>query len=847
MTAFKKFKVVPDIPEQLSNLNELAYNLWFSWNPEAVKVFSRMDGDLWQKVRGNPVKMLLEIDQARLDDLAADEGYVVEVQRVFKNFQEYITNIAPENEAEKSRVGYFCMEYGLNESLPIYSGGLGVLSGDHVKSASDLGLNLVGVGLLYQNGYFQQYLNQDGWQQEFYNSYDFHNMGITEIRDKDRDSLEIELELADRQIYLKAWKLMVGRVTILLLDANTPRNNEKDRQLTAQLYGGDREMRLSQEILLGIGGVRLCERLGLSLSVLHMNEGHSAFAAFERARHLMKKYSLTFGEAIEVSRKSGVFTTHTPVPAGNDVFEPALMHRYFNNYADELGISLEEFLKFGRVQRDDTQEHFSMTVAAIRNSTYINGVSRLHGGVSRKMWRSIWPSIPAEHIPIKVITNGIHSATWISFEMAELMDRYFGVNWQSRQDQPVMWKKIENIPDPELWNAHEFGRRKLIRFVRERLQRQLMGKGASRLLINEAREALHPEALTIGFARRFAAYKRGNLIFRDPERLLGIINNPERPVQLIFAGKAHPQDQEGKRIIESIVHFINTHQLIKKVVFIENYDIQVARCMLQGVDVWLNNPLRPLEACGTSGMKAAANGVLNLSVLDGWWDEAYHHSNGWAIGSGEEYRDRNYQEEVESKAIYSILENDIVPLFYQRDSFGLPREWIKIMKRAFVSITSVYNTHRMVKDYNRLYYQPALQNYRSLGLDDFKPVQEFCNWQARMKKNFPLIKITRVRYDKQEQYKINDRIKIEVQVILGKTKPEEVSVDVYYGNLAGADQLTDALIENLQEIKALGNNEFEFSGYLYCRRTGDFGFKVRITPRHPLMTDPYELNLVLWD
>jgi starch phosphorylase len=847
MTVFKTFKVVPDIPEKLSPLYDLAYNLWLSWNPEAVKLYIRMDGNLWQRVRGNPVKMLMEVDQARLDELAGDEGYVVEVQRVYKKFMDYLSAPKPGQEGKESRIAYFSMEYGLIESLPIYSGGLGVLSGDHIKSASDLNLNLIGVGLLYRNGYFQQYLNQDGWQQEFYNTYDFHNMGVQEVKGEDGGGLEIEMALANRKIYLKAWKLEVGRIPIFLLDANIPQNSEAERKLTAQLYGGDREMRLQQEILLGIGGVRLCEKLGLPPSVLHMNEGHSAFAAFERARQLMEKHSLVFAEAIEVSRKSGVFTTHTPVPAGNDVFDSGLMYKYFENYARELGISIEDFLKFGRVQQDNLQEPFSMTVAAIRNSTYINGVSRLHGQVSRKMWRNIWPPIPQEHIPIKTITNGVHVATWVSFEMAELLERYFGANWQVKQDQPKLWQKIESIPDPELWNVHEYCRRKLVRFVRERLQTQLMNKGASRLLIDEAREALNPEALTIGFARRFATYKRGNLILKDPERLLRIINNPERPVQLVFAGKAHPQDQEGKKVIEGIIHFINANRLIKKVIFIENYDIQVGRCLLQGVDVWLNNPLRPLEACGTSGMKAAANGVLNLSVLDGWWDEAYDHTSGWAIGSGEEYRDRHYQDEVESKAIYSILENDIVPLFYRRDSYGLPREWIKIMKRAFVSITSVYNTQRMVKDYDQQFYQKAARYYRSLSQDEFNRAQDFIQWQNQVKKDFNNIRIKQVVYDEQQQYKINDRIRVEVHVFLGKIKPEDVNVGAYYGNLVGDNQLKESEVESLPEVKEAGNGEYVFSGHLVCKKTGDFGFKIRITPHHPLMVDPYEMNLALWD
>ncbi|UCH97995.1 MAG: alpha-glucan family phosphorylase, partial [Candidatus Aminicenantes bacterium] len=587
----KKFKVIPDVPKKLSGLYNIAYNLWLYWTPDAIKLFIRMDDELWDKTRHNPVKMLGEISQERLDELAKDEAYVVEVARVRDKLKNYIQHLNNKARKKNTGIAYFSLEYGLTEALPIYSGGLGVLAGDHIKASSDAGLNLVGIGLLYQLGYFRQYLNQDGWQQDFYDVNDFHNMPITEVKQADGSPLVIRVKLPGRDLYLKVWELVVGRISIYLMDANIEKNNDPERKLTSQLYGGDREMRLKQEIILGIGGVKLLDQLEIPVKVIHMNEGHSSFALFERARILMRKHGLSFDQAIEVTRKTSVFTTHTPVPAGNDEFHPDLVREYFQEYVNDLGLSIDDFLSFGRVRPDNTQENFSMPVVAIRYSSYVNGVSKLHGQVSRKMWKNLWDQVPLEHIPIKSVTNGIHLASWLSFEMTELFRRYLGDHWQDKQDQEELWERIHNIPDPELWRVHSVRRRRLIYFIRERLKKQLIGKGASQFLINQAQEALDPEILTIGFARRFATFKRGNLIFRDMQRLMKMLDHALRPVQFIFAGKAHPQDNAGKEIIKHIIHSINTHNLIKQIVFIEDYDMNVARYMVQGVDVWLNNPL----------------------------------------------------------------------------------------------------------------------------------------------------------------------------------------------------------------------------------------------------------------
>ncbi|MCP5050176.1 MAG: glycosyltransferase family 1 protein [bacterium] len=844
----KTFKVIPDVPKKLSALYDIAYNLWIYWNPDAIKLFIRMDDGLWDATRHNAVKMLGEIGQERLDELANDEGYVLEVSKVHRRLTQYLTHSTTNSSKDSPCIGYFSLEYGINEAMPIYSGGLGVLAGDHIKSSSDLGLNLKGIGLLYQLGYFRQYLNRDGWQQDFYDTNDFYNMPLKE-ETRDGHPVEINVELPGRILYLKVWKLSVGRVSIFLMDSNIEKNSENDRKLTAQLYGGGREFRLEQEIILGIGGIRLLDRLGIDVDVIHMNEGHSSFAIFERTKLFMQKHGLSFDQAMEVTRKTAVFTTHTPVPAGNDEFHPELIRRYFQDYCSGLGITIENFLAFGRERPGHHNENFSMPVLAIRHASYINGVSKLHGQVAQTMWKGLWHDVPEEHIPIRSVTNGVHLASWLSFEMSQLFSSYLGDNWQEKQDSIDLWKKTKNIPDPEIWRTHCARRRRLIYFIRSRLKKQLTEKGASPLLISQSQEALNPDVLTIGFARRFATYKRGDLVFRDLEKLKELVNDPSRPVQFIFAGKAHPQDHAGKEIIKHIIHSIDANDLLKKIVFIEDYDMNVARYMVQGVDVWLNNPLRPHEASGTSGMKAVANGGLNLSVLDGWWDEAYDRTNGWAIGSGEsgdDYNDRNYQDEVESKAIYSIIENDIIPMFYDCGSDRLPREWIKMMKNAFVSLASFFNTHRMLKEYTDKFYNEAGRNFNTLSADDFKQTRELVEWKNRIRDQFGSIKIRGIRLDEKNTYKINDRIKVEVEVSTGNLEPKDIKVDIYYGSISGDHTLVDTAIENLSEVTPVADDKHCFSGHLTCQKAGNFGCRIRITPYHSLIIDPYEMDLVLW-
>jgi starch phosphorylase len=846
MAMFRRFKVVPDLPDKLKPLLEIAANLWLTWNPEAIKLFITMDGDLWERSLHNPMRMLGEISQDKLDELAHDEGFLSEVQQVGEQLEQYLHLLRGINHEQRVNVAYFSAEYGLSDALPIYSGGLGILAGDYVKAASDLNFHFHGVGLLYQLGYFQQYLNMDGWQQDFYQVNDFHNMQVQEVRRADGTSLEIELDFPGRKIFLRVWRIQVGRVAIHMLDSNHEKNSDHDRRLTAQLYGGNPEMRLQQEIILGIGGVRMLAALGIQFTAVHMNEGHSAFTPFERARLLIQQQGLSFTEALEAVRQSSIFTTHTNVQAAFDVFSPDMIRTYFAPTLKDLGISLNDFMAYGRVHPENQQEGFSMTVAAVKNSAYVNGVSTLHSQVSRELLKNLWPAVPPEHVPIQPITNGIHIPSWVSFEMSDLFERYLGGKWRERQDYRDAWEKVQNIPDPELWSVHEIRRRRLIAFTRQRLQRQLLAKGASNLLISESQEALNPTALTIGFARRFATYKRAYLIFKDRERLLKILNDPERPVQLIFAGKAHPQDQAGKELIKNIIAFMAGERLRAKIAFIEDYDINVARYLVSGVDIWLNTPLRPFEACGTSGMKAACNGVLNFSVLDGWWDEAFDLKNGWAIGNREVYSDKEYQDEVESKAIYSILEKDIIPLFYQRGSDGLPREWIRMMKHSLVTIASRYNTNRMVKEYFNRFYKPASENFGRLSADGFGPARELVAWKERLRAEFANVRIEEIAADTARTYKSGERLRVHAVLFLGQLAAEEVRVDAFYGNIVGEDVLQNSALAQLGEVEKLADGRFRFGGDIPCSRTGSFGFKLRVTPSHPLMLDPYEMGLVLW-
>ncbi len=716
-------KPLLQLPDKLTRLGELAYNFWWTWNQEAGDLFRQLAPSLWETTGQNPVLMLGTISQWRLQELANDKGFLSNLEHVCRKFDEYMGNEQTWYKRTYGTTGetctaYFSAEFGLTGCLPIYSGGLGVLAGDHLKSASDLGLPLVGVGLLYQEGYFHQCLRRDGRQSELYPSNDFHNIPIQLQRQEDGSPLIIEVGYSTHQVTIQVWHAQVGHVPLFLLDANLVANSAQDRQITNRLYGGDLNMRLCQEIVLGIGGIRALNAMGIQPTVCHMNEGHAAFAALERIRITMSQNHLSFAEARGLVSVSNIFTTHTTVLAGIDEFPPGLVDKHLCDYYSLLGLSCDEFLALGRRNPTDESEPFCMPVLAFRLSTQANGVSKLHGEVSRRLWQNIWTDLSEEEVPITSVTNGIHLRSWISGNTTgSLFDQYLGKHWRDDPSNVSIWQKIDNIPAEELWQAHEQCRERLVMVVRQRLRAQLRQQGAPPDEIRMADKALDPKTLTIGLARRFAEYKRPTLILHDPERLQRILTNRDHPVQIIFAGKAHPDDKIGKKLIQQIVHFTRRKGLYYQIAFIEDYDMTLARYLVQGVDIWLNTPRRPLEACGTSGMKAAANGVLNVSVLDGWWPEIYQPDIGWAIGCGEVYKDAKYQDEVESQAIYDILEREVIPLFYNRDNDNLPQNWIKRMKSTMQAICPRFNTDRMVREYYEHFYTPAIEQYKHLTTD----------------------------------------------------------------------------------------------------------------------------------
>ncbi len=839
------YTVRPNIPEKLKALEELANNLWLSWNFDAVNLFMRLDDDAWSRSRQNPARTLGLVTQEKLEEIARDESFLAALGLVHEKFRKYLSAERWYKNGDRRIIGYFSMEYGLDVSLPIYSGGLGVLSGDHLKSASDLGLPLVGVGLLYRQGYFQQYLNPDGFQLEVYPENDWYTMPVRPCRDSQGEAVQVRVDIGESQVAAQVWEVRVGQTPLYLLDTNIEDNPPADRLITATLYGGDRDMRIRQEILLGVGGIRALQALGLSPAVTHMNEGHSAFLALERVRGLMREKGVSFEEALQAVWPTSIFTTHTPVPAGNERFAPDLMARYFRRFAGELGLAWKDFLALGRENPDNDQESFCMTILALRLSACANGVSTLHGRTSRRMWNGLWPGLPVEEVPIRAITNGVHPRTWIAHDMADLLDRYLGPRFQEEPTNPEVWDRIDKISDEELFRTHERRRERLVAFARNRLRLQLKRRGTTEAELATAEDALSPYTLTICFARRFASYKRASLLLRDRERLLRLLTDPQRPVQLIFAGKAHPHDLEGKEIIREIIHFAQDPQVRTQVVFLEDYDMTMARYLLSGCDVWLNNPRRPLEASGTSGMKAALNGALNLSCLDGWWDEGYDPEAGWAIGHGEEYADPKLQDEVEGEALYDLLEREIVPLFYSRGRDGLPRGWIKRMKASMSWVGRHFTSHRMLQAYAEQFYLPALARAKELCGEDFRRCRELAAYRRKLASSWPQVRVESMSAPPAALFTVGERLQATARVALAGLAPEEVRVELYYGPLSSTGEIDQA---RTVEMTPAGGDAgiFEYRGELECALSGRQGYTVRVLPKHPGLTHPYLPGLVRW-
>jgi starch phosphorylase len=830
---------------------EIAHNLRWSWDHAAIELFRRLDRDLWETSGHNPVLMLGTVDQSALETAASDDSFLAHMRGVAETLKFYVSGegnwYGRDHGNNDLLVAYFSAEFGITECLSIFAGGLGVLAGDHLKAASDLGLPLVGVGLLYQQGYFRQYLNGAGWQQEAYEDNDFHTLPIRPV-----PGVKVQLDLPHGPVAAQVWSANVGLLQLFLLDTNTAENTPEDRKFTYQLYGGDLEMRLKQEIVLGVGGYRALEAIGLKPTVYHMNEGHSAFLSLERVVRLMETQRLSFQEARTLASASLIFTTHTPVAAGHDYFSPGLIERYFEKYIQRLGISPVEFLGLGRQNPANNSEDFCMTVLALRLACFSNGVSKLHGEVSRRMWNSIWEGVPESEVPIGHVTNGVHFRSWVSFEMNQLYDRYLGPKWREEPADSKLWERAESIPAGELWRTHERRRERLVAYARQRLRAQLLSRGVPQAAVDDAEEVLSPDVLTIGFGRRFASYKRANLLIRNPERLIRILNDAARPVQIIYAGKAHPHDDHGKQLVQSIVELARRPEFRRKIVFLENYDVASARYMLQGSDVWLNTPLRPQEASGTSGMKAQANGVLNLSTLDGWWDEAWEIGSrrgadiGWAIGRGETYSDPARQDDVEAEALYDLLEGEIIPAFYERRADGLPRKWIARMKSSIAMLCPEFNMHRMVKQYTNEYYLVAHNRFRDLQAENGSKAMQLAAWLSKVGKAWPRLRIDSVD-ESDSELELGGRLEVSARVFLDTLTPEDVTVQCVVGRVSADGEIIDFVTTSMQSREPGSSSSYVFHAVVQpTARSGMYGYAIRVLPRHAHSLSPFLPGLILW-
>ena len=834
MKHIQAFQVFPKLPSSLSFLGVLSRNLWWSWKPDAIELFRRVDPRLWDASGRNPIVFATKVSQDRLKKLSMDDSFLAHLDRVRQQFKERVL-ASPDVEGNpygsKARITYFSMEFGIHESLPLFAGGLGVLAGDHLKSASHMGLPMVAVGLLYRQGYFRQLLDPNGWQQETYPETDLYTLPLVRVKNSEGEDLRIRVDGPEGDILADVWKIMIGRIPLVLLDTNVAENPPAIRNITARLYNSEPGIRLAQEVLLGIGGMRALHAMGVEPTVCHMNEGHSAFANIERLVQCVERFGLDVPTALEVVARTSVFTTHTPVAAGHDEFPTELVQPYVKSISQRLDIDEEEVLAWGRTGNAHPQGPFSMFILGLRLSEYCNGVSRLHGRVARRMWSHVWPQRSEEDTPIKHVTNGIHVSSYIAPEIVLLFERYLGPEWHYSSRKSENIERIDEIYDEELWRSHEMSRARLISKVRDLLVKQFERRNAPISVVKAAENALDPEVLTIGFARRFATYKRANLILSDPARLKAILTSKERPVQIIFAGKAHPQDNEGKELIKNIIQFTRAHDVRNHIAFLEDYDMGIARHLVQGVDVWLNTPRRPMEACGTSGMKAAVNGVLNLSILDGWWDEGYTPERGWSLGSGQETTDQAYQDAVDHQALYNILENDVIPTFYNRSSGNMPTDWLAKMKASMKMAMADFCSHRMVNEYQQRFYLPAVQRQRELLEDNADEAKRLSVLHKRLKDSWKDIRIDFPERDHEGPFQVDDTFTVDAVAHLGDLRPEEVDVELYFGRMRGTAEMEKGFTQVMTMVEDRGQGSHLYRCTVTCQDSGRYGFTVRIVPR----------------
>ena len=856
MYVFNKITVKPQLPKTINRLDEIANNLWWSWNSEYLRLLKKIDKDLWENVDKNPVKFLKRVSQEQLERVSKDSNFVKEYEKVLKNFEDYMyskdtwfSKNYPNN--KNDLIAYFSAEYGLDETIPTYSGGLGILSGDHLKSASDLGLPLVGVGLLYKNGYFNQKIEAYGVQKCEYNNLDLDNLPIIPVKNQDGEDFLVNLKMPGKSMFLKVWQINVGRISLYLLDSDIEQNKPEDREITLKLYGGDQDMRIRQEIVLGMAGTRLIKDLGLQPTIYHMNEGHSAFLTLELMKDIIEQKEVSFEVAKDIASSRTVFTTHTPVPAGNDIFPLELMDKYFKDYWKRFGINREEFLKLGMKPGNTLEHGFNMGILALKIAGKKNGVSKLHGEVTRELFGDVWPNIAANESPISYVTNGIHTCSWLPQNLKELYNKYLTSPttpyWQDKIYLDETWKRIKNIPNQELWDAHIERKEKLIQLIKENTVNRLRRAGVQYDDIREIVNDINSSDLIIGFARRFATYKRATLIFNDLERITEILNNKDKPVRLVFAGKAHPADKEGQDLIKFIHEISMKPQFRGKIFLLENYNIAMSRYLISGVDVWLNTPRRLMEASGTSGQKASVNGVINFSILDGWWAEGYDQTNGWAIGSHDEYSSYSEQDIADSESLYKTLENKIIPIYYNRPSSKeASEEWMEIMKKSIMTTGGKYSTARMIVDYTQKMYIPLINLYKNY-YSDLEKASEFTLWRKNLVTNWNNILIEQSENPENIKIDAGESIEVSCKVTLPNIEKEDVRVEVYCGRISDDGRVEDITIIPMDLIE----EEKEYKRYTYKAKVslltgGNYGYTFRVMPTSEMLLDSENLNLVKW-
>ena len=840
MKALRSFTVRPSLPEALAPLESLAMNLRWSWDQRTRELFRWVDPAEWDAVVHDPVRLLGEVAPARLAELVDDAGFLRFLDTVATDLDKYLDRDAwfqHRDDSPLRAVAYFSPEFGISEAVPQYSGGLGVLAGDHLKAASDLGLPLVGIGLMYRNGYFRQALNVDGWQEQRYPNLDPYGMALTL-----QEGIRVTVEVGDRPLVAQVWRADVGRTPLYLLDTDVDDNPDDLRSVTDRLYGGDGEHRLHQEILLGVGGVRALRALGIPTQVFHTNEGHAGFLGLELIREAMAT-GMSFPEAVEAVRGGSVFTTHTPVPAGIDRFPRELIAEAFAGFAAGAGIDLDDLLGLGREPDDLEGTRFNMAVMGFRLAARANGVAKLHGAVSRTMFRPLWPDVPVDEVPITSITNGVHARTWVSSEMDDVLTRHVHPHWG--EATPEEWARIHDATDDDVWRVREQGKDRLIGLVRDKIRRSAIARGQSPSEVSWTEEVFDSRALTIGFARRFATYKRATLLLSQPDRLRALLTSTDRPVQFVFAGKAHPADDHGKAMIRQIVAFSADPEVRHRFVFLDDYDIAIARAMYHGCDVWLNNPRRPLEACGTSGMKAALNGQLNLSILDGWWDECFDGENGWAISSAEQIEDEARRDEIEANSLFDLLEREVIPLFHDHTEGRVPRRWVRRMKATLAGLGPYVSAARMVKDYTAELYEPAAAHAEALATDGAARARALAEWKARVAGAWHGVHVDAVEGD-DGVTGLGDERTVHALISLGSLADTDVEVQLLHGPVGQGDELEIVHRVAMDEVERTDDTHARYRGSFTCAAAGRYGFTVRVVPANPDLATSAELGRIAW-